>query len=86
MAKLFLNHPVADFDAWRPHFDADAARRDAAGLTNVHLLRDADDPNSVWVVADGDAEKFQEMVQDPALAKVMQDAGVTGEPQTFVAN
>jgi hypothetical protein len=85
MAKIFLQHPVADFDKWRPIFDADGPRRDAAGLTNVRLLRDADDPNSVWIVADGDPAKFEEMMKDPELGQAMQDAGVTAPPQVFIA-
>ena len=35
MAKIFLNHPIGDYDTWRPVFDADAPRREAAGMTNV---------------------------------------------------
>ncbi len=85
MAKLFLTHPIADYDTWRPVFDADAPRRAAAGLTNVVVLRDVDDPSSIWMVGDGDPEKFQEMLQDPELAAAMQQAGVTGPPQLFIA-
>jgi hypothetical protein len=86
MAKLFLNHPVGDYDKWRPHFDADVPRREAAGLTNVAVLRDVDDPNSIWLVADGDPDKFTEMMQDPGLAAAMQEAGVTGTPQVFITS
>ncbi len=83
---MFLHHPVADFDAWRPVFDGDAARRDAAGLTDVRVLRDADDPNSVWLVADGDVAAMEEMLRDPALAETMRDAGVTGAPELFASS
>lgn len=86
MARVFLNHPVADYDKWRPYFDRDAPRRAAAGLTDVAVLRDADDPNSVWIVGDGDAEKVEEMLQDAELAKVMQEAGVTAPPELFVVS
>ncbi len=85
MSKLFMHHPVADFDAWRPVYDGDAARRDAAGLTNVRVLRDVDDPTSVWLVADGSASDMEEMLRDPALAETMQAAGVTGPPELFVS-
>ena len=86
MAKMFVQHPVADFEKWRPVFDGDAPRREAAGLTNVRVLRDADDPNSVWIVADGDASKMNEMLADPGLEKTMQEAGVTAPPQLFVSS
>jgi hypothetical protein len=84
MAKIFMHHPVADFATWRQTFDGDAARRDAAGLTNIRVLRDADDPNSVWLVADGDPTKMEEMMQDPELGQAMQEAGVTGPPELFI--
>jgi hypothetical protein len=85
MAKIFLNHPIGDYDTWRPVFDADAARREAAGMTNVSVLRDVDDPSSIWLVGDGDPDKVNEMMQDPELAAAMQQAGVTGPPQVYIA-
>ena len=76
---------MADFDTWRPVFDGDRPRREAAGLTDVRVLRDADDPSSVWLVADGDPAKMEEMLADPALSEAMQGAGVTAPPQLFVS-
>lgn len=86
MAKLFLHHPVADFDKWRPVYDGDSPRRDAAGLTNVRVLRDADDPTSVWLVADGDPSAMRELLRDPTLSETMHTAGVTAPPELFVAS
>ena len=84
MAKFFVNHPVADYDTWRSIFDADASRRDAAGLTNVAVLRDVNAPNSIWIVGDGVPDKLNEMMQDPELAAVMQKGGVVGPPEVFI--
>ena len=47
--------------------------------------RDADDPNSVWLVGDGDPDEVNERMQDPDLAAVMREAGVTGPPQLYFA-
>mgnify|MGYP001818569720 CR=1 FL=1 len=85
MAKIFMNHPIADYDTWRPVFDADTDRRAAAGMSNVVVLRDADDPTSIWLVADGDPVKIDEMMRDPELGVQMQKAGVTGPPTLYVA-
>ena len=38
MATVFIRHPVADFDSWRPHYDEDVDRRSEAGL--VYLASD----------------------------------------------
>lgn len=85
MAKLFLTHTVADYDTWRTVFDQDAARRDGYGLTGVTVLRDTSDANRIWMVADGDPGKADEMMHDPELAAAMERAGVTGPPELFVA-
>ena len=85
MAKIFMSHPVADYDTWRSVFDGDAARRDAHGLTNVAVLRDTSDANRIWIVADGDPDKVNEMMQNPEMASEMERAGVTGAPELFVA-
>ena len=84
MARVFLNHPVADYGKWRPYFDRDAPRRASAGLVDIAVLRDADDPNSVWIVGEGDPAKVEEMLHDAELGKVMQEAGVTAPPQLYV--
>ena len=80
MARVFVNHPVADYDKWRPVFDADKSRRAAFGVTDVAVLRDTDDPDSIWIVAESDAAKLEALLSDPELGKVMQDAGVTAPP------
>ena len=85
MAKIFLTHPVADYETWRAAFEKDADRHAAYGLTVVSVLRDADDPNRIWLVADGEPDKVNEMMQDPELGPVMERAGVTGPPELFIA-
>ena len=86
MATIFVRHPVANYDAWRPFFDDDAARHDAAGLTVVGVFRDASDANSVLVVFDtDDVSGFEAMLADEGLKAVMDEAGVTGPPEVWIA-
>ena len=86
MATIFLRHPVASYDAWRPLYDDDVARRDTAGLTEVGVFRDASDPNSVLLVWDtDDVSGFEAMLADEALKAVMDEAGVTGPPEVWIA-
>jgi hypothetical protein len=84
MARVFIHHPVADYDKWRPVYDADASRRAAAGITDVAVLRDADDPNLVWIVGEADAANVEALLSDPELGKLMQEAGVTAPPQFWI--
>ena len=60
-------------------------RRAALGITDIAVLRDADDPNSVWIVGEADSDNVEALLSDPDLAKVMQEAGVTGPPKFWVA-
>ena len=85
MAHIFLQHDVADYDAWRPVFDADKPGREAAGATDVAVLRDADNPNSVWVVVEADPSIVEPMMSDPERGAAMQAGGVLGPPQIWVS-
>jgi heme-degrading monooxygenase HmoA len=82
MVYVNVRHTVADYEEWRPFFDADEARRRAAGATGVNqVYRDVDDPNTVTVVVEWDnAENARKFMDDPALREVMQKSGVVGMP------
>lgn len=86
MATIFLRHPVADYAAWRPHYDADGDRRDSAGVTEVGVFRNADDPNDVlmvWTAEDTSAIKAI-VAGDDDLKELMKEAGVTGPPEMYI--
>jgi len=86
MATIFIRHPVADYAAWRPHFDEDSDRRKAAGLTDVGVFQNASNPNDVLMVfSAADGRGADAMLADEGLKAKMQAAGVKGPPQTFVA-
>ncbi len=82
MTYVNVRHTVADYGKWRPFFDADETRRRAAGATGVNqVYRDAKNPNIITLVMEWDNEKnAQKFANDPALAEVMQKAGVIGRP------
>ena len=50
-----------------------------------HIVYDADNPNSIWIVGEGERAGVEQMLQNPDLGKVMQDAGVTAPPELWVA-
>jgi hypothetical protein len=54
MAIMMTRLRVSDYDAWKPHFNADVpqARRDA---TSHRLHRAVDDPNEVFVSVEFDS-------------------------------
>jgi hypothetical protein len=85
MAHIFMQHDVADYEAWRPVFDADKPGREAAGAVDVAVLRDADNPNSVWIVVEADPAIVEPMMSDPERGAQMQAAGVLTPPQVWVS-
>lgn len=48
-AILRIEHPVADFDAWKASFDADPLGREASGVVGYRVMRAADDRNHVLI-------------------------------------
>jgi hypothetical protein len=82
MCYLIVRHTVADYEKWRPYFDGDATRRRSNGATGVNqVYRDVDDPKTITLVLEWDKpENALKFGKDPALAAVMEKAGVIGQP------
>jgi hypothetical protein len=85
MATVILSHRVNDFNTWKPFYEADKPRRDAAGLTEIAVGRKSDDPGLVYMIWDAkDTSSLQKMISDPELAKVMKEAGVISAPELVI--
>lgn len=79
--NLIVQHRVADFDSWKPAFDAHETARIAAGAKRHWVFTDAGDPNDVVVVIEFDSRAQAEVfLADPSLPEAMANAGVVGEP------
>ena len=80
--RLEIVHKVKDFDAWVKVFDNEGtATRAANGMNDLALGRAVDDPNLVHIVFDvSNMAKAKARLADPALKKLMEDAGVVGVP------
>ena len=82
-----IQHPVADYDRWRPVFDADDAARRSYGITTVGVGRGMDDPNNIIMFFRiEDTVKANACMQRPELKPLMDSAGVTGEPSMDYVN
>ena len=86
---VITNYPegqVEMLDAINNPEDPDAGTRQAAGSQGGMLLRGATNPNEVVIFFHWDSlENVQEFIHAPALAEVMQQAGVVGMPDfTFL--
>lgn len=78
-----VTHKVKNFDAWLKVFDAEGtATRAGYGLSDAVLAQEIGDSNTVHIVFDiTDLAKAKARINDPALKKLMTDAGVIGAPK-----
>jgi hypothetical protein len=79
---LTVIHECKDFSVWKEAYDADAPRRTAASLTEIHVLRDHDNPNLVALMFGvKDVGKAKAFASSPDLAATMKAAGIIGTPR-----
>jgi len=78
---LIIQHKVANFDKWKPAYDAHDSTRRSYGLTNYILGRGMNDPNMVVVILKmDDVNKAKELTGSQGMKDRMQKAGVIGKP------
>ena len=91
MSRIFMSHTVADYNAWRAVYDDDAPRRAEAGIAEAGHFHSAADRNQFLIVWEMDASVDEAkavidgMLSDPDLGARMQEAGVLGPPEYWVA-
>jgi heme-degrading monooxygenase HmoA len=81
MNHLLIRHKVADFAKWKRAYNAHAAVRHAAGLKELHLLRNVAVPNEVVILfAAANLAKAKALIASADMKVAMQKAGVIGKP------
>jgi hypothetical protein len=85
MAKVIVQHRVADYDRWLPVFNEHEAVRRRHGGTGHTVTRDVADPNSLVVINDfATLDGARAFSQDPSLPAAMERGGVAGPPQVWI--
>lgn len=78
---VVIKHTVADYNKWRPFFDADSTVRKEAGMHAIGVARGMENQNEVEVpFRIDDLQKAKTFTSSPMLKNVMQKAGVTSQP------
>ena len=78
---VVIRHTVADYNVWKPFFDADSTNRSAAGLHLLGLSRGIENQNEVEIpFMIEDVQKAKAFTSNPVLKDVMQKGGVTSAP------
>ena len=79
---LVVIHPVADFAKWKVAYEAHDSARLANGIHKYVLGRGLYDTGMVLAAMKaGDMAQAKSFVNSEDLKKIMQDAGVTGQPK-----
>lgn len=81
MPYLLVRHKVRDFSVWKPAYDAHLPAREAAGLRELHLLRNVEDAREVVLLFEAeDMGKARAFVSSQDLRQAMARAGVVDPP------
>jgi hypothetical protein len=87
MAKVIVQHRVADYDRWFPVFTEHEVVRRQHGATGHSINRTVADPNTLVIVNDfATLEGAQAFTQDPSLPAAMARGGVEGAPQAWIVD
>ena len=86
MSTIILSHDVKDFASWKSEYDADSARRKNAGLKELAVGTQSDNPNKVFMIWEGDPGALDQMLHDPELKEKMEAAGVISPPEVTIIN
>jgi hypothetical protein len=84
---VLVRHKVADFAKWQAAYEKDDSMRMSAGIHNYIIARGVEDSNVVMVsMRIEDTARAKHFMANPMLKKVMQDAGVVGEPKSYMVH
>lgn len=84
MVRMFIRHPVEDYDRWRQAYDDFESHRREGGVKGAQVHRNVDDGNDITVWHDfEDAETARAFANDEELKEAMGAAGVAGPPDIW---
>ncbi len=76
MPYMLIRHTVADYEKWKPVFDAHQAVRKPAGGKGGQLFRNADNPNETLVLFEWDnLQNARKFTLSEDLHKTIEKAG-----------
>ncbi len=85
MAKVIVQHHVADYDTWFSVFTEHGDIRRKHGATGHTVTRSIADPNAIVIVNDfATLDGAKAFAADPSLPEAMARAGVDGGPQVWI--
>ena len=82
-AMILSTVRVEDFERfWNTFSTKGAEKRKQHGSNGSQVFRDPNDDNRVWVLFDWDEEGYKNLLSDPEMPAIFQQAGLEGRPET----
>lgn len=79
---MLIKHTVADYEKWKPAYDAHGSVRKEYGQTDLDLMRGVDNPNQLLIIEKiTDVQKAKDFTKLPNLKEAMRKAGVSSIPE-----
>jgi hypothetical protein len=73
---------VEDFDRfWNAFSTKGAEKRKQHGSRGARVFRDPNDSGRLWVLFDWDDEGYANLLSDPEMPAIFQEAGLQGRPE-----
>jgi len=86
MVHVFIRHKVKDYGAWRQVFDGFAAKRREGGEVAFRIAGVSGEPNNLCLFFEWQSvAKARAFLGSAELAREMERAGVTEEPEIYIA-
>lgn len=85
MTRMFIRHPVSDYDAWRKVYDDFGETQQKLGVRAESVHRDVENASMLTVIHDFDsADDARSFVASDELKEAMGNAGVAGPPDVWI--
>ena len=75
MARAFISHGVSSYEHWRANFDSRVPKLDDLGVSVIAVLRDTDNPLSVWICVDSDRAVGEAILNNPEIEQFIRESG-----------
>lgn len=73
---------IEDFDRfWNTFSTKGAEKRKQHGSKGAQVFRDPAEADRLWVVFDWDEEGYNNLLSDPEVPAIFQEAGLQGKPE-----
>ena len=84
---VLVRSKIRDFQEWKAEYDNHLPSREAAQLTEKHLLRGTEDQNEVIILFGAvDMAKAKAFTESADLREAMQKSGVVDKPDIYFLN